>query len=783
MMRFHGMKEQRLARGLSCAGWWVAAFCLLVHGGMRAAPITHLFVLHSYSQEYPWSQSQHQGFIQTIAEDPAINVAVSTEYLDTKRRSYDAAYAADLARHLRLKYSDYKPVAIYVTDDNALLFARDYLTDIFPGVPVFFSGINDYEVWKTLDPGRFTGVFELKEVAPNLHWLLGMDPAANDLVFIGDGSNTYQVVEGQARKALPPTRLRATFIAETRLDRAVARLRDLPGKYVFLTTVGGMTDADGQVLPLRDIVKGLTVKGRVVISMEDGYVMEGVLGGWVTSGRNQGAGAARLLLSHLHGRPVANLPPLLTSPNAWIFDDQVLQQDRIALPASLRAQAVLIHPRPAFYEQHRSLILGSLQGLAGVLLVVVIGAQVILSRKNRELCQARNRAEAATARAESANAAKSAFLANMSHEIRTPLNAIIGLSEILEGDPGGPESVELLQTIRSSSDMLLAIINDILDFSKIEAGQLTLEPTNFALKQCGEESVRIVASLAEEKGLTMEFDFDPSLPATIVADMFRLRQVLLNLLMNAVKFTERGGITLRISRCVEEGSEQVEFAIADTGIGISTQQQGHLFQSFSQVDASATRRYGGSGLGLAISQRLIQIMGGDITVQSTPGQGSTFRFALPLAVGQTTPNEPATSSARITPDAQQAVRCPLQILVAEDSTVNQRVIGMMLGQLGYQARIASNGVEALAALEQSACDLVLMDVQMPVMDGLEAAARICEKFPADRRPQIIALTANALLEDRQTCLAAGMDGFLTKPVRIGTLTTVLQEVYDRRQHR
>lgn len=718
--------------------------------------------------------------MQTLGADPAINIEVSTEYLDTKRRSYDTAYATDLARHLRLKYDGYKPAAIYVSDDDALLFARDYLVEIFPRTPVFFSGINDYDVWKTLDASRFTGMFELKEVTPNLQWLLGMDPSANDLVFVGDGSSTYQTIEGQAHIQLLNTHLRATFIAETRLDRALDRLRGLPGKYVFLTTVGGMTDTDGQVLPLRNIVRRFVTNGRIVISMEDGYVMEGVLGGWVTSGHNQGAGAAGLLLAHLHGRPVASLPPQLKSPNAWLFDDRVLHKNRIQLPRDILAQAVLINRQPGFYEQHRTWIVGSLQGLAVLLFLVVIGSLIILSRKNNELNMARNRAEAATSHAELANAAKSEFLANMSHEIRTPLNAIIGLSEIIESDPGSPNTIELLRTIRSSSDALLAIINDILDFSKIEAGQLLLEPSSCNLRQCGEESLRIVSSLAAEKGLHMDFKWDPSLPTMVVADIHRLRQVLLNLLMNGVKFTERGSIALSITRRNENDIDSIVFVVADTGIGISPEQQVYLFQSFSQVDASPTRRHGGTGLGLAISQRLIQMMGGTITLESTPGLGSTFRFSIPLAIGESIYVAPTPATGRITPDANLGIRCPLRILVAEDSPINQRVIGIMLGQLGYQTLIVDNGLEALNALEQTTYDLVLLDVQMPVIDGLEAATRICEKHPAGNRPQLIALTANATLGDRQTCLAAGMDGYLSKPIRMEKLATTLQEVYARK---
>jgi PAS domain S-box-containing protein len=386
------IKRFRSIRRASCVA---LLFALFAPGPLHAAPATQLFVLHSYSQEYPWTRGQHEAFMQALAADSQVAVAVSTEYLDTKRRDYDETYARDLARHLRTKYDGYKPAAIYVTDDNALLFARDHLSRVFPGTPVFFSAVNDYDVRTSIDPSMFTGVFELKEVAPNIEWLLSMDEDANDLVFIGDGSNTYQAIEREARKDLIAYRLRATFVAEKRLDHALARLRDLPGKYLLLTTLGGMTDANGRVLPLRDIMKSLVDTGRIVISMEDAYILEGVLGGYVTSARQQGISAARLLLAHLHGKPVVDLPPILKSPNALIFDDRALHRYGITLPENLRARAVLLNPHPGIYEQHRSLILGSLIGLAVLLFLVVTGSLVIVSRKNGELALARNSAESA----------------------------------------------------------------------------------------------------------------------------------------------------------------------------------------------------------------------------------------------------------------------------------------------------------------------------------------------------------------------------------------------------
>jgi PAS domain S-box-containing protein len=369
--------------------------CLFAPVRSYASPTRQILILHSYSQEYPWTRGQHEGFIQTIAADTQGEFLVSTEYLDTKRRAYDETYANELERHLRFKYANTILAAIYLTDDNALLFVRDHLSRVFPGVPIFFSGINDYGVRSSLDPALFTGVFERKEFAPNIEWLRRMDKDANDLLFIGDDSNTYRAIESELRSELVSYRLRATFLAEKRLDRLLARLHDLPGKYLFLTTLGGITDENDQVLPLHEIMKSLVRTGRIVISMEDAYIIEGVLGGYVTSGRKQGVTAAQLFLAYAHGMPVVDLPPILKSPNAWIFDDRSLQQHGITLPDDIRSQAVLLHPHPSFYEQFRTLIFGVLIVLAVLLFSVVTMSIVFLSRKNRELRLAQKNAESA----------------------------------------------------------------------------------------------------------------------------------------------------------------------------------------------------------------------------------------------------------------------------------------------------------------------------------------------------------------------------------------------------
>jgi signal transduction histidine kinase len=426
----------------------------------------------------------------------------------------------------------------------------------------------------------------------------------------------------------------------------------------------------------------------------------------------------------------------------------------------------------------------------GIGLVLVACGAVILVQRTRLRAERRVLAQTLAAKEaiEAANRAKSEFLANMSHEIRTPMNSVIGMTSLLLDLPLGPMQREYASTARDSAQHLLNIINDILDFSKIEAGKLAFELVDFNLRETVDASMAMLRVRAADKGIALRTEIAAPVPTGLRGDPGRLRQVLINLVANGIKFTERGEVAVRVQAAAETTREVVlRFEIRDTGIGIARETQSQLFKAFNQADTSTTRKYGGTGLGLAISKRLVHQMGGEIGVESELGHGATFWFTARFEKAQAATGSKTVAASELEAESRGVSGPPVKaaaadtapvVLLAEDNPVNQKVALGQLAKIGYRADVVTNGIEVLSAIERARYGLIIMDCQMPEMDGYEATRQIRlreKKSDPASRLYIVAMTANVMDGDREKCLAAGMDDYVSKPVHLADL----QAAFDR----
>jgi signal transduction histidine kinase len=436
----------------------------------------------------------------------------------------------------------------------------------------------------------------------------------------------------------------------------------------------------------------------------------------------------------------------------------------------------------------RGYSLGAVDYIVAPLLPEVLRTKVSvfveLYRKQREIeRQADQRVvlalmQAERDEAERANRAKSEFLANVSHELRTPMNAIIGMTDLALQEPLTPSARDYLETARTSATLLVSLLNEILDFSKLDSGRFSLEAAPFDLRVAVQQTVKTLIHHAEAKNLRLDCDITEGVDMRVAGDSLRLRQVLNNLIGNAIKFTSQGAVTVSVRPVTSDDSNvSFQFAVRDTGIGISPEDQGKIFAPFTQVDASMTRRFGGAGLGLTIAANLVAMMGGQLHVESEPGSGSTFSFTIRLPRAASPPPPPTSEAIAAAPAKASAALC---ILLAEDTHANQKLITTVLRRRGHRVEVVSNGAEAVEAVRQGRYDVILMDIQMPIMDGFEATAAIrALAEPAIATVPIVALTAHAMQGDDDRCLMAGMDAYLAKPIDIRTLVDLVEELPHR----
>ena len=723
-------------------------------------------VLHSYHQGFRWTDDIARGISEVLGQSP-FKVEFIHEYMDAKRR-WDDDYKKLLASVYRYKYKNRKVDAVILSDNVAFDLMREIGSELFLGTPVFFCGVNYLDPSHIAGHPNFTGISEVVDVSANLDLIMKLQPQIKKVAFIVDATETGQIIAThleQQRKRLQG-KLEIEQLTSLTFNELEERLRSLSEDTAVIWSIF-FRDRENVFVEFDEGIERVVAASKVPVyflwDFSTGY---GAVGGYLTSGYEEGTNVARMVLRHFTGEPLEKLAVRYEPVTVPVFEWAALKKHGIAL--SLLPENSVIIGRPAtMYQQYRWWVISGVSLIVALTLISLVLSYMV-KKRTQQISIARDRAEAA-------NKAKSQFLANMSHELRTPLNGVIGFTDLLLHTGLDNSQLKYLQNANTSAHSLLGVINNILDFSKIEAGKLELDCVKTDIHSLIDQTLAIVRYSADIKRLQLVTELAENLPCCIYTDPIRLGQILINLMGNAVKFTEKGLVKLKLDftdKC--NGRGIYDFSVIDTGIGISAENHRQIFEEFSQADNSATRRYGGTGLGLTITRNLVEKMGGQLAFESEPGRGSRFFFSIEAGFQICSSADTALQQIPVKPTDKI-----LKILIVEDVSLNMLLLRELLLRLVPAATIveAVDGAEALQKYKSDQPDLIFMDLHMPDMDGYQACSKIRQFEHENALPKaaIIALTAGALAGEKDKCLAAGMNDFVTKPVEPGTLIAIIEK--------